>query len=175
MARKGRGQEVSKTELAEFFGVSATTVEHWIRVGCPFIQRGGKGKAWKFSTADVHDWRLDRLREEHAGSAPADEKELKNRKLAAETAKAELELAKAKGEVAPLDQVQRGMAKAFAEVKANMRNVPGRVVTLLIGETDEVRFKSVLLAEIDQALEALADASLVDDDDLDLDDGGDAE
>jgi len=166
MARKGRGQTVSKTELAEMFGVSATTVEHWIRVGCPFIQRGGKGKAWQFSTADVYEWRLDRLREEQSGSAPADEKELKTRKLAAETAKSELELAKAKGEVAPLDQIERAMAKAFAEVKANMRNVPGRVVTLLIGETDETRFKSVLLAEIDQALEALADANLVDDEDL---------
>lgn len=169
MARKGRGQEVSKTELAEFFGVSATTIEHWIRVGCPFIQRGAKGKAWIFSTADVYDWRLDRLREEQTGKAPTDERELKSRKLAAETAKAELELAKARGEVAPLDQVQRAMVKAFAEVKANMRNVPSRVTSLLIGETDETRFKSVLAAEIDQALETLADSSLVDEEDLDPD------
>ena len=174
MGRRGRGQEVSKTELAEFFGVSATTVEHWIRVGCPFVQRGAKGKAWIFSTAEVYDWRLDRMRQEVTGSAPADEAELKKRKLAAETSKAELELAKARDEVAPLHQVQRAMAKAFAEVKAGMRNVPGRVVSMLIGETDETRFKAVLLAEIDQVLEALADASLVDeedlDDDLDLDD-----
>jgi terminase small subunit / prophage DNA-packing protein len=166
MARKGRGQQVSKTELAEFFGTSSTTVEHWIRVGCPYVQRGGRGKQWIFSTAEVHDWRLDRLREETSGKGTVDEKTLKNRKLAADVERAELELAKSRGEVAPLWQVQKAMAKAFAEVRANMRTIPSRVVSSLIGETDEVRFKAVLLDEIDQALEAMANADLVDDDDL---------
>ena len=166
MARKGKGKEVSKTELAESFGVSATTVEHWIRVGCPYRQRGAKGKAWIFSTSDVYEWRLNRVREENTGTDQAGEQELKRRKLAAETAKAELELAKLRQEVAPIDQMQRAMSMAFAEVKANMRNVPNRVVTLLIGESNETRFKKVLLEEIDQALEALADSVLVEEEDL---------
>ena len=86
--------------------------------------------------------------------------------MAAETAKAELELAKLRQEVAPIDQMQRAMSMAFAEVKANMRNVPSRVTTLLIGEKNETRFKKVLLEEIDQALEALADSVLVEEEDL---------
>lgn len=148
------------------FGVSATTVEHWIRVGCPFIQRGAKGRAWQFSTADVYDWRLDRLREEHAGKAPQSEAELKLRKLAAETSKAELELAKAMGLVAPVDEMERAITAAFAEFRANVRNVPGRVVKLLIGETDEKRFKRVLGEEIDQTLEALSTVRLLDESDV---------
>lgn len=173
MPRQGRGNEVSKTELAEFFGVSATTVEHWIRVGCPFIQRGGKGKAWLFSTADVYDWRLDRMREELAGKAPADETELKRRLSTAKTEAAELELAKARGDVAPIEQMTKAWIKAFAEIRANMRNIPSRAVAQLIGETDESRFKTVLLAEIDQALESCANVDLVDDSDLELDEDGD--
>lgn len=166
MSRVGKGKQVSKTELAEFFGVSATSVEHWIRVGCPIVQRGGKGKAWIFSTADIYDWRLDRMREEMSGKAPADEAELKRRLAIAKTEAAELELAKARSEVAPVEQFTRAWIKAFAEIRANMRNIPSRVVTQLIGETDETRFKSVLAGEIDQALEACANVDLIDESDL---------
>jgi phage terminase Nu1 subunit (DNA packaging protein) len=51
-----------------------------------------------------------------------------------------------------------------------MRNLPSRTVSLLIGETDERRYKRVLLEEIDQILEVLAKADLlaIDDDDPDL-------
>ena len=73
---------------------------------------------------------------------------------------AELALAKEQAQVTTLDQVERMVTKAFAEVRAGMRNLPGRTVSLLIGETDERRFKSVLMGEIDQVLEALATIDL---------------
>jgi phage terminase Nu1 subunit (DNA packaging protein) len=79
-------------------------------------------------------------------------------KLQADTA--ELTLAKEQSQVTTLDQVERMVTKAFAEVRAGMRNLPGRTVSLLIGETDERRFKSVLMDEIDQVLETLANADL---------------
>jgi phage terminase Nu1 subunit (DNA packaging protein) len=74
----------------------------------------------------------DRAVADATGDVQADEGELKRRKLAAETAKAELELAKARDQVAPLDQVERMVSKAFAQVRAGMRNIPGRTVTMLI-------------------------------------------
>jgi terminase small subunit / prophage DNA-packing protein len=172
--RKGKGTDVSRTQLAEFFGVAAPTVDHWVRMGCPYVERGGKGKPWTFNTADVSAWRIDKAKADATGSAPADEAELKLRALAAKTAQAELELARARGEVAPVEQMRRAMQSAFAEVKANMRNVPSRAVRMLIGETDEVRFKRVLLEEIDHALGALAEADLIDEDAIeDFDDEGD--
>lgn len=160
--RKGRGNEVSRTQLAEAMGVALPTVDHWVRAGCPFVERGGRGKQWRFNTAEVIAWRIDKIREEAAGTDLAGETELRRRKLAAETAQAELNLAIAKGAVAPLEQIERAVGRAFAEVKASLRNVPSRASRLLIGETDEARFKRVLLAEIDQALEALADGVLID-------------
>lgn len=175
MPRRGKGQIVSRQGLAENFGVALNTVDHWVRTGMPVVQRGGPGKKWQFNTADVAEWRLDKAREESKGaSATADEAELKRRKLAAQTAQAELDLAKAKAEVAPLDQIERGVSRAFAEVKASIRNVPSRAARLLIGETDETRFKSVLLQELDQALDALAEDALVDEDDL-VDEDGDGD
>lgn len=160
MPRKYRGQTVGKREIAEIFGVADTTVDQWIRRGCPILQRGAKGIQWQINTADVSEWLKQRAVEDVSGDTLADESELKRRKLAAETAKAELELAKVKGEVVPLRQLERALSNTFAEVKTNMRNVPGRVATSLIGETSELRIKEVVLAEIDLALDALTEFDL---------------
>lgn len=169
--RKGKGKIISRTELAEYFGVSGPTVDHWVRTGCPYVERGGKGMAWKFNTADVINWRIEsRLAEGEQDEDEIDERKLRARQLKAKTLAAELELEKARGTVAPLDQVNRAIASAFAEVRANMRNIPARVTTTLIGETDEAKFKAVMLAEIDQALEALADTDLLNDEDPEIDD-----
>lgn len=170
---KNGGQQCNKGELCAIFGVSPPTVDGWIRNGCPIVQRGARGVAATFNTADVARWLRDRARDEGAGTSQADEAELKRRKLAAETALSELELAKARGDVAPLDQVERMVSRAFAEVRAGMRNIPGRVVATLIGETNERQFKKVLLEEIDQALEALANAQLTGDEEEDEHEGAD--
>lgn len=170
MAYKGKGKRVNRLELADVFGVAATTVDLWIKNGCPVLERStGKGSAWVLDTAAIAAWLRDRAVSDAVGEGPGDEENLKLRRMKAETLKAELELAKARGEVAPLEQIERVVNKAFAEVRANMRNLPARVVSQLIGMTDEREFKSVLLGEIDIALESLAHASLADADAPDSD------
>ena len=167
--RKTRGRDVNRAELAEVFGVSLPTVESWVRRSCPVGQRGGRGRAWKFNTAEVRSWRDDDIRAQASDTANASFDQLKLRKLAAETEQAELDLARAKDELVPVEQFERAMTKAFGEVRAGMRNVvPGRAARRLLGETDETNFKAVLLEEIDHALEALADSDLVLEEDLDL-------
>lgn len=169
--RKGRGQTVNRTQLAEMIGVAMPTVDHWVRIGCPVAKRGTKGVSYQFNTADVVAWREEQARTAAAGSATDDVKELQRRRLQAQTELAELELAKARSEVAPLRQFERAMADAFAEVRANLRTIPNRVTRMIVGETDEARIKRLLLEEIDQALDALAEVSLIDEADLDdLDD-----
>ena len=155
-----KGQVVTRSGLADLFGMSLPTVDGWVRSGCPFIQRGGRGKEWSFNTADVSKWLRDKAREEGSGTSLADESELKRRKLAAEAEKAELELAKAKGEVATVEDFERAQSAMMAAIRANMRNVPGRAVLQLLGCTDEVEFKSKLMDEIDLALVTAAEADL---------------
>lgn len=169
MEKSIKGQSANRTDLSRFFGVALPTVDGWIRNGCPCIKKGGKGRQWEFDTAAVAEWLREKAVTDATGESQADEKELSRRAKLASTELAELELAKAKGEVAPLDQVTRAVAKAFAEVRAGMRNLPGRVVSQLIGETDERRFKSVLRAEVDEVLKSLAEAPLLDS----YDDGAD--
>ncbi|WP_420023755.1 terminase small subunit [Cereibacter azotoformans] len=171
--RKGRGQEVSRTGLASVFDVATTTVDQWVRNGCPVVERGGRGRAWTFNTAEVAAWRVQQARDEASGVATASEAELRRRKLAAETGTAELAYAQARGEVAPVEQFQKALTKVCAEVRAQMRVIPSRVSRMIVGSTDESHIKGVLIAEIDQALEALANADLLSEEDLE--DEGDGE
>lgn len=85
-------------------------------------------------------------------SGPDSVKGHKVRLLAAQADQAELDLAKAKGEVAPVAEFERAQARMAAEVRANVMNVPARVVLSLLGETNESRFKAVLRTELAAAL-----------------------
>ncbi|MNC15808.1 Phage DNA packaging protein Nu1 [compost metagenome] len=162
MAENIKGREVNRSGLSEVFGVSLPTVDAWRRAGCPTVAIGGAGKSYSFDTAAVADWLRERAVRSATGESAQSEEDLKLRKLEAETIMAELELAKAREEVAPVDQMGRMIAYVFSEVRTGMRNIPGRVVSLLIGESDQRRFKRVLLEEIDQVLTALANADLLD-------------
>lgn len=57
--KKSRGRDVNRSDLAEINGVSMPTIDDWVRRGCPVVQRGGRGRAWQFNTADVRNWRED--------------------------------------------------------------------------------------------------------------------
>lgn len=167
MASKGKGQNCNRGEIAEFFGVTPPTVDAWVRAGCPVVQKGQRGVAAVFNTADVADWLRMKAREEGSGKSLADESELKRRKLAAEAEQAELNLAKSKGEVAPVLEFERVQAAAMAAIRANVMNVPGRAVLQLLGCTDELEFKTKLRAELVLALETAAEADLNLDDEAD--------
>lgn len=82
------------------------------------------------------------------------------RKVNADADRAELELAKAKGEVAPIQDMESVWSARCAIIRANMLNLPGRVVSQLIGETDERRFKAVLREEIRTILTDAANANI---------------
>lgn len=154
--------KLNTSQLADHYGKHRQTIMAWVRQGMPYDKKGGPGKEWVFDSTAVAEWREEQaVISATGGNELADEEELKRRKLLAETSKAELDLAKAKGEVTLLADMERALAAAFAEVKANMRNIPGRVASRVVGETDETRLKAVLLEEIDQTLTALAADALL--------------
>jgi phage terminase Nu1 subunit (DNA packaging protein) len=166
----GRGRIVNRSELAELFGVVVNTVDSWVRAGCPVVQKGSRGVPAAFNTGDVSRWRLDEAREEAGGENVADENALKKRKMLADVNLAELNFAKARGEVAPIREFERVQAAHDAAIRANVMNVTQRVVVRLLGVTDEAEFKRELNAELALALTEAAKAELVLDEDDDADD-----
>lgn len=93
--------------------------------------------------------------------SPIDYHTEKARLTKAQADREEVEAAKAMGEVVSVKQVETNLANLFAEVRANFRNVPDRVVSALIGSTDEREVKAVLLREIDLVLHALAESDVL--------------
>lgn len=85
----------------------------------------------------------------------------KTRLTKAQADKAEIEAAKAAREVCSMDMVERNLSNLFAEIRANLRNIPDRVVTGIVGQTDERKIKAILLREIDETLVSLAEADVV--------------
>ena len=99
---------------------------------------------------------------------PVDYHVEKARLTKAQADTAEIELAMLAGEVASIKDFERAQAAAFAAIRTNCMNIPQRVVTQLLGETDETIFKEKLRAEIINALATAAEEQLdlPDDDDL---------
>ncbi|MDH0657213.1 terminase small subunit [Acinetobacter johnsonii] len=161
MTNAVKGQNVSRAGLAEVFGVALTTVDSWVKKGCPVVVRGhGKGQEWKFNTAQISSWLQDEAVDRATGGIPDDLEELKLREQKAKTELTELELATKKGEVALIAEFERAQAMVFAAIRANIMNVPQRAVLQLLGETDERAFKEKLKAELVLALETSAEEEL---------------
>lgn len=115
---------------------------------------------------------IQALLEEAAGSGSALVRE-RTRKLSAEATRAELELVKARGEVALLSEFERAQAAKYAVIRQNVMQVPQRAVLQLLGETNETTFKQKLREELITALKTAAETEpdLTDetDDDADAD------
>jgi len=166
MAVSSKGQNVSRKGLSDVFGVALTTVDAWVKRGCPVVVRGhGKGSEWQFNTAQISQWLQDQAVDNATGGIPDNKEELELRKQKAETELAELKLAKEKGEVALISEFERAQSIAFSIIRSNILNIPQRAVLQLLGETDERTFKEKLRAELVLALETVADLDIEDDDD----------
>lgn len=148
-----KGKQVTRQALADVFGVSLPTIDAWVRKGCPFVEKGGRGQEWQFNTASVSKWLRDRDVEEATGGIPDDIEKLRIRKQKAETELAELELAQKKGDVALIEEFEKVWAMSMGQLRQNILGVPQRAVLQLLGETDEMAFKEKLRAEIVLALE----------------------
>lgn len=169
---------LNRAEMAELASISLPTLDKWVKAGCPILQRGSKGVESKFNPVDVFKWRAtqDRRAGHPSGEiAPPGEGEqglddtvIRRRTAIAGMLQAELELEKARGNVAPIDEFEKVQARIMATIKAKIMNVPQRVVLSLLGETDETTFKRVLKAELSEALEQAA-TSDIDEDDEDFD------
>ncbi|HGV5938471.1 TPA: hypothetical protein ACNDO3_003921 [Escherichia coli] len=139
---------VTDADLSELTGLSSRRIRQLVESGR--LTRAGRNR---YQLAEV----FMALVEEMSGGDKASELTAERvRKLREEATLAELELAKQRGEVAPIEEFQSVWANRFTIIRANMLQLPQRVVTMLIGETSERRFKQVMTEEIKQILTAAA-------------------
>lgn len=164
---KHAGEIVNQTQLVKLLGVARLTIQQWEREGCPVeAEAHTKGVAKKYDTAKVAHWLQERaFRNGQAAGGPAgnpgggerkDLDALKARKLEIENEIAEIELRKAQGEVVEVAPLVHELSGLHATLRQRIRNVPRRVVPLIVAEPDERRIFEVLIGEIDAALSELS-------------------
>lgn len=157
---------VGVVELGQLLGVNPRTIRDWTNIGCPIHHRARAGEkgGHQYVVKDVVNWMRDRAVADAAPSGNQTIEEAKRRKILAEAASQEIDLAKKKGEVIALDQLERKLSNTMAQISATLRRVPDRTAMRLVGETDEDKIKKIILSEIDIALISLADFSPIEDD-----------
>lgn len=153
--------EVRDTDLAALVGCTARYVRKLATEG--HIERTGRNtfKLGAISKVIKHLHRAD-------GTAAQLVAE-RVRKLKADATLAELQLAKERGELAPLEETTRAWERATAQIRARMMQIPQRAVVQIVAERDEGRIKDVLANEIRLALTDTADTEI----DLDEDENPD--
>lgn len=150
---------VNQRGIAEICGVTTETIRNWISSGMP-TRKGEKGERL-YLPAEVMRWREERAAKVALDSvAVTDIEEAKRRKLAAEAAMAELELAKQRGEVAEIEVVAEEVGAALAACRARLLGIGAMTAPRLALAEGAAPMKAIVDDAVRTALEEISDGVL---------------
>lgn len=117
----------SKARCAEFFGVTPSAVDGWIRRGCPVVTHGSQTSAYVLDLLAVARWRFDRDR-----PPPADPEAMMptDRRAWYEGEARRRQLLDRAAELIPAADVERAIARAVALITAHLEGVPDRLAAI---------------------------------------------
>lgn len=115
-------RKANKALVADFFGVSVPAVDGWIRRGCPYVQRGDKGRPWVFDLLQVAEWRF-------SGNQPDTDKNPedmapKERRDWYEGEKVRIDIETRAGNLITLDQYREEMARILKCISSALETLP---------------------------------------------------
>lgn len=55
-----KGKEISRTDLAAFYGVTTRTIHDWEKSGLPIVSRGGGGRSNTYNSLQAHEFLVNR-------------------------------------------------------------------------------------------------------------------
>lgn len=164
-APAARGQLVTRDGMATILGVARTTLDDWVRRGCPVHRPSPrKGVPAQFDTAAVLEWRqTDVAAPDDKDSAKADRE--KGRLYRAQANRAERADLKEAGQILWAHEVLAAREAENVAIRDRIRAVPSTVADRIVdavakgGRAPQVA--AIILAELDEALEEIADAEAV--------------
>ena len=150
------GRSVNRAELAAICGVTVVTIDAWRQKGCPYVERGGRGKEWIFDTAAVIDWRLQRAvtdavsgYQDESGKVSADEAD--RRKKVANAITAEIEADEALHQVASRHDAEAAMAAFCQVLKTGLANAAAKIAGRATTTTSAPEIETMAHGEINRA------------------------
>lgn len=155
----GGGRRVTnKAGCAEFFDVTMTTIDAWIRKGMPVLQRGSNGISWEIDLLAVAQWRFTPKTAD--GEVDPESMEPLDRMQWYKGTKDRVDLMKIQRQLIPDDEVQRDVATAFAALSSDVQAIPDNLERRH-GVAPEVAalVESALFESLDAMAERLAKLS----------------
>lgn len=58
-----KGRIMSRKEICKVFGIALTTLDSWVKNGCPVLKKAGSGVPSEYDSGRVHEWRVNYRRE----------------------------------------------------------------------------------------------------------------
>jgi phage terminase Nu1 subunit (DNA packaging protein) len=149
-------KHVNKADLAQLMGVSSVTIGQWVSKGCPYVQKGALGKSWVFDVPEVVSWREEQVALQAVGDTKSlDIEEARRRKVAAEAALTELDLAKRKGELVEIEDVAQSVGEDYANLRAKLLSLPVKLAPQAAGISDAAELQDLAESLVHEALEEL--------------------
>lgn len=152
-----RGQSmrmVNKAGLAEFFGVSVTAVDAWIRRGCPVVHRGGLNRPWCFDLLEVMRWRFDRA-DTYQPVAP-DDMTPQDRRAWYDSEKCRLDLQARCRELIPLEEVEHVMTIAVRTISRALDEIPDKLEATGAGPAEVAVARELIVSHVAALTDNLA-------------------
>lgn len=150
--------QVNREKLAELLGVSLRTVDEYRRQGMPGDPPKRGGDQWRFDTAAVVGWLRERERANAIGEiAQIDEGEARRRKIAAEAAMAELNLAREEGKAVGIADFEAAGAAMIGAARARFLGLGGKVGPVVALNSDPAECKALIDEAIHEALQELSE------------------
>jgi phage terminase Nu1 subunit (DNA packaging protein) len=147
------GLIVNREELAGILGCAPTTVDRYIRAGCPIIEHGTTSQGHRVNTADVVRWLREREAAAPAGDSQSD---ARRRHMAASAELKELALAEKRGQMIRVDDVATILADELANVRSRLMAMPGRLAPTVAAMSDIFACEKAMTDEVAAALSELS-------------------
>lgn len=125
-------EQISQREAGRRLGLTAQSLGQWRkRPGAPAGLKAGKPV---YLWPDFPRWReAELVRQAKLEAAPVDFEEARARKMAAEASLAELELARERGQLIPIELHGSRLARILERIRSRLVALPGSLAPRLVG------------------------------------------
>ncbi len=162
-SRNAKGRWLTLTAAAVEVDLSVRQLQGYAkRPGCP-RKSDGKG-GYKYEWPAFNRFVREELaRDTREAAKPANIEEARARKMEADAALAELELAVRRGKLVEAERYERELGRAFARVRSRLLPLPSRAAPDLMALTDELKIEAILDRYVLEVIEELRTEAVPDD------------
>lgn len=136
----------NKAQLGQLFSVHLSTIDAWIRRGCPYVQRGNLRKPWVFDALAVMEWRFGQ--DDPAPPIDPDRMTPPDRRAWYQSENIRRELRQADRALIPGEELEQCLQAAMAAVKEAMQSLPRKFAAAGLNAAGVLAAEQALQAEL---------------------------